>query len=38
MFVKENYASAKKENAQMKHADIMRLLSRDFAGKAKIAE
>ena len=38
MFVKENYGTAKKTNVGMKHANIMRLLSQDFAQKAKIAE
>ena len=38
LFVKENYASTKKFNTQMKHADIMRLLSKDFAKKTKIGE
>uniref|UniRef100_A0A8C5WJV6 SprT-like domain-containing protein n=1 Tax=Leptobrachium leishanense TaxID=445787 RepID=A0A8C5WJV6_9ANUR len=35
-FVKENYSSAKKELTGMRHVDVMRKLSADFATKAKI--
>ncbi|XP_022098978.1 acidic repeat-containing protein-like isoform X2 [Acanthaster planci] len=37
LFVKENYGSMKRNNASMKHADIMRLLSQDFSKKATIS-
>ncbi|KAM4021343.1 germ cell nuclear acidic protein isoform 2-T2 [Anomaloglossus baeobatrachus] len=36
-FVKENYGSAKKDQAGMSHAEVMRKLSADFSTKAKIS-
>ncbi|XP_072170840.1 uncharacterized protein [Diadema setosum] len=38
MFVKQNYASVKKTHSATNHADVMRLLSQEFADKAKIAK
>ncbi|XP_071950725.1 uncharacterized protein [Antedon mediterranea] len=37
LYVKDNYSSVKKDNEQMKHADIMRILSQEFGNKAKIS-
>ena len=37
MFVKENYSTVKKGHASLKHAEIMRLLSQDFAKKASVS-
>ena len=36
MFVKDNYDSAKKQHLGLKHKDIMRILSDEFAAKNKI--
>ena len=36
LFVKDNYASTKKENSDLKHGDIMKLLGKEFAEKMKV--
>ena len=36
LFVKDNYATAKKDNADLKHGDIMKLLGKEFAEKMKV--
>ena len=36
LFVKDNYASTKKGNADLKHGDIMKLLGKEFSEKMKV--
>ena len=36
LFVKDSYASTKKENSDLKHGDIMKLLGKEFAEKMKV--
>jgi len=36
LFVKENFATAKKENAGMSHGEIMKLLGQDFKDRMKV--
>ncbi|XP_002738048.1 uncharacterized protein LOC100370422 [Saccoglossus kowalevskii] len=37
IFVKDNYSTVKSKDKTMKHADIMKVLSAEFASKAKIS-